>query len=170
MTSTIYQIRCKDIKIKDCYVGSTEDFHIRCNNHNTRCNNENSKDYNLKVYKFIRANGDMSNWIIEKIINCNEDTRYDLEVHYYKLLNSTLNTRFPRRTKKEYYLDNRQEILEYAKQYRENNKQYNKQYREKNKQKLNIGVQCECGSVVTKSGISHHYKTKKHKRYLEQIE
>ena len=197
MTSTIYKIYCKDNKITDCYVGSTDNFKDRCKKHNTYCYNENSKDYNYKVYKFIRANGGMTNWIIEKIINCDEDNRYDAEVHYFKLLNSTLNSCFPRRTPKQYYLDNREEILEKKKKYQLDNKEkiseYNKQYHFDNKEqikeqqkqyrinnkehileqqkKYRIDVQCECGSIVGgQYKLNRHYTSKKHKRYLETIE
>jgi hypothetical protein len=192
MTSTIYKIYCRDNKITDCYVGSTDDFDVRCRYHNSSCHNENYHNYNYKVYKFIREHGGMSCWIIEEIINCDEDNRYDLEVHYYKLLNSTLNTYYPRRTKKEYQLDNKKEILIYQNQYRENNKDYykdySKQYHLNNREKLlekqkqyylnnkktltekkRIKFVCDCGSVVNKSDKSQHYKSQKHIRYLETI-
>jgi len=162
MTSTIYKIYCKDNEITEVYVGSTDDFHTRCNNHNNRCHNENSKDYNYKVYEFIRANGGMDNWIIEEIIQCEEDTRYDAEVHYFKTLNSKLNTRFPRRTKKEYYLDNKEEILEKRKEYYLDNKE---RFLEKR-----IKIVCDCGSIVTTASLKNHYKSQKHIRYLETIE
>jgi predicted GIY-YIG superfamily endonuclease len=155
MTCIIYKIYCKDSEIKDCYVGSTEDFEKRCISHNTCCHNENDAKYNYKVYKFIREHGGMSCWIIEEIIKCDEDTRYDAEVHYFKLLNSTLNTRFPRRTRKQYRIDNKEKLAEINKQYRIDN---------------DIKIQCGCGSVVSKRDISTHCRTQKHKRYLETIE
>jgi hypothetical protein len=46
------------------YVGHTTDFTKRKNNHKKSCNNSKSKDYNLKVYDFIRKNGGWDNWSI----------------------------------------------------------------------------------------------------------
>jgi hypothetical protein len=148
MISTIYQIYCKDKNITEVYVGSTENFQQRCRKHNTSCHNENSVNHNYKVYKFIRANGGMENWNIEPIIESEEDTRYDAEVHYFKIYNSKLNSRFPRRNRKEYYLDNIEQIKE-------------------RKCKKN---QCECGGRYTYNNKSSHLKSKIHKLYLEQIE
>tara|TARA_R110000803_G_C11974821_1_gene320058 strand:+ start:389 stop:844 length:456 start_codon:yes stop_codon:yes gene_type:complete len=148
MTSTIYQIYCKDKNITEVYVGSTENFHSRCKSHNNCCNNENDEKYNLKVYKFIREHGGMVNWVIEPIIESDDDTRYDAEVHYFKTYNSKLNSIFPRRTRKEYYLDNREDILE----------------------KKNKKFQCQCGGRFTKNNKSAHLKSKLHLQYLEQNE
>jgi len=174
MTSTIYQIYCKDSEITEVYVGSTEDFRKRCNSHNNCCNNENAHNHNLKVYKFIREHGGMENWIIEPIIECDDDTRYDAEVHYFKTYNSKLNTVYPRRTGKEYYLDNKEQIVARHKIYNNKNKEqiqkYAKEYYLKNKEKHQIDIQCECGSVVRTTELNRHCRSKKHKRYLEQIE
>ena len=148
MTSLIYQIYCKDKNITEVYIGSTDDFHSRCNKHNSSCNNENGGDYNYKVYKFIREHGGMVNWVIEPIIESDADTRYEAEVHYFKTYNSKLNSRFPRRTRKQHYLDNREDILE-----------------RKNKK-----FKCECGGRYTKNNKSAHLKSQIHKQYLEQIE
>lgn len=163
MTSTIYQIYCKDSEIKDCYVGSTENFNKRCITHNSSCHNENADNYNLKVYKFIRANGGMENWSIEPIIESEEDTRYEAEVHYFKTYNSTLNSCYPRRTKKEYYLDNREQIKAKVKIYKEQNK-------EKIKERKCKKFQCGCGGRFTNNNKSIHLKSKLHKLYLEQME
>ena len=148
MTSTIYQIYCKDKNITEVYVGSTDDFHTRCKNHNTCCNNENTANYNLKVYKFIREHGGMENWIIEAIIESEEDTRYDAEVHYFKTYNSKLNSNYPRRTNKQYRFDNKQQI----------------------KEKKCEKFQCICGGRFTNQNKSAHLRTKFHIQYLEQME
>jgi hypothetical protein len=156
MTSTIYQIYCKDKNITEVYIGSTENFHSRCITHNSSCHNENSVNYKYKVYEFIRANGGMENWIIEAIIESDEDTRYEAEVHYFKTYNSKLNTRFPRRSRKNYRIDNKEKIALNQKKYYLNNKA-----------KYQIDIQCECGSVVRTTELNRHCRTQKHKRYLE---
>tara|TARA_R110002153_G_scaffold238082_1_gene392344 strand:- start:120 stop:731 length:612 start_codon:yes stop_codon:yes gene_type:complete len=138
--ATIYKISCRDSEIKDCYVGSTEHYNKRCENHKSNCYNTNIKEYNYKVYTFIRANEGFSNFIIEPIYECNVEDRYIEEQRWFELLKPTLNSQYPNRSIKEWYIDNKQKILEHKKQYRENNKQQisekNKHYRENNKQKI----------------------------------
>jgi len=51
----------------DCYVGSTEDLEQRKKLQMSDCNNPNSPRYNLKVYRYIRANGGFSNWTFEML-------------------------------------------------------------------------------------------------------
>jgi hypothetical protein len=74
-------------------------------------------------------------------------------------------------------LPHKKERNEYDKQYREKNKdkrnEYDKQYRETHKTELSAKaaekVTCEvCGSVVRKSDISSHRKSKKHQNALNQ--
>jgi hypothetical protein len=174
MSATIYKIYCRNSEIKECYVGSTEEFTERCRKHKSICNNTNDKDHNLKVYKFIRANGGFDNFIIEQIIDCEIEDRYDCELYYFKLFNATLNSQFPKRSRKEYRIDNKEKISEYQKEWRGDNneylKEYFKQYRIHNKEKIKeqkkIKIECECGSVVRKSDISKHIKSTKHQNYI----
>ena len=61
----IYKICCKDLSVKDVYVGSTTNFVQRCQrrrDHKAVCNNEKGRDYNYYVYQFIRENGGWDNW------------------------------------------------------------------------------------------------------------
>ena len=60
--AVIYGIYCKDKNVLEIYIGSTYDEIEREHNHKSDCNNENNKSYDLKVYKFIRANGGYDNW------------------------------------------------------------------------------------------------------------
>ena len=174
MAATIYKIYCLDSEIKECYVGSTEDYDRRCGNHISRCNNTNDKDHNLKVYKYIRANGGWDNFIIEQIIDCEIEDRYDCELYYFKLFEATLNDRFPKRSKTQYRIDNIKQISEYNKQHRIDNKehyqQYNKQYNIKNKEKIrehkNQKHNCECGSKYIHNHKARHLKTTKHQDYI----
>ena len=183
--ATIYKIYCCDSEITDCYVGSTEDFTERCRKHKSCCYNTKCEEYNKKLYKFIRANEGMDNFIIEPIYECNVEDRYIEEQRWFELLKSTLNTKSPKRTRKEWYIDNKEKILEqrkqyrehnkqtlaeYNNQYRENNKDYFKQYRENNKETLaekgKIKIECECGALVSNKNISTHRKTTKHQKLI----
>ena len=58
----IYKIVCKDLNVKDVYVGHTTDFIRRKRQHNSVCNCETSLRHNLKVYQLIRDSGGWENW------------------------------------------------------------------------------------------------------------
>ena len=170
----IYKISCRNSKIKDCYIGSTEDLNKRCERHKSRCNNPNDDNHNLKVYTFIRANGGFSNYKIEPIHECNVEDRYIEEQRWFELLQPTLNSKYPKRSLKEYREKYKDYYKDYYKNYRENNKDYYKdylkQYYENNKQTISekdkVKIECECGSVVRKADISRHRKSTKHQKLI----
>ena len=60
--SSIYKLCCKNVDVKEIYIGSTTNFKRRKNAHKTSCNNEKGKKYNMNVYSFIRENGGWNNW------------------------------------------------------------------------------------------------------------
>jgi len=64
---------------------------------------------------------------------------------------------------KEYYKKNKELILIKCKDYREKNKET---IMEKNKEKFN----CECGATITRGNKSHHFKTKKHIKFLHSLQ
>ncbi len=69
-----YKVCCKDIDIKDIYVGHTTNFTKRKSEHKSICSNVNNKKYNTFLYTFIRANGGWKNWDMIEIskIRCND--------------------------------------------------------------------------------------------------
>ena len=145
----IYKIVCNDLKIKECYYGSTTNFKARKFNHKSICNNENHKDYINPKYQFIRENGGWGNFsmVLVKEFACNN--RLELEREERKCMEedeNRLNERLPARTdeeRKEYlkqqYIDKGDKIREQQKQYRINNadkiSEQQKQYYLKNKEK-----------------------------------
>ena len=150
----IYKLCCKDPTITDVYVGSTCAFNKRKNLHKHSCNNETSKVYNLNVYKFIRNNGGWDNFEIIELIKYPCNTKRELELkerEYLELLSATLNKCVPTRSNKEgckaYYLANREQLNENA------------------KEKFN----CECGGKFTKVHKSRHLKSKMHQKYLNSL-
>ena len=187
-----YRIFCKDKYITDCYVGSTSDFERRKKQHISKCKNENDESFCLKSYRFIRDNGDFDNWDFEllKAIDCDDkNTQYIIENEFIDKYNTTLNCDIPGRTNKKYYEDNRDEILRKKRIYykerkdmmiQKNHKYYDanrdhlrKQHRiyyKQNKDKLNeVKKQktvCDCGSIVRRSDLPRHKKTKKHQNYI----
>jgi len=142
--SIIYKICCKDVNIKEIYVGSTANqLRIRKSKHKYCCNNENDNNYNLYVYQFIRQNGGFDNWdvVIVQNVKCeNKQELHKKERFYIEELGAELNKQVPSRSLEEWKQDNKETILEKNKEYYENNKEkiaeINKQYREDNKNKI----------------------------------
>jgi len=115
----IYRICCRDINIKEQYVGSTIDFKDRKSKHKNTCNNPNEPNHNLKVYQFIRENGNWENWsmvLIQKY-PCNDKLELRKRERYWiETLKSTLNCNIPTRTSKEWREDNIDDILKKRKE------------------------------------------------------
>lgn len=161
----IYKIVCNDLNITDCYVGHTTHWINRKYYHKTNCNNPNSKIYNLKIYKFIRDNGGWSNWDMIEICKypCNDSKEaHSEERRHYELLNSSLNSVIPYKSKDELlkwftdnYEKNKEEILSKQKIFYNQNK-------ERLLEKKKIKVKCECGCEVSKSHLARHRKSTKH--------
>ena len=164
----IYRIVCKDLTITDCYVGHTTNMIKRRQQHKADC-----KNINLKLYKFIRENGDWNNWEMIKIEDypCKDRNEATKRERYWKeYYNATLNTNIPSRTKKEYCFDNKDEVKERVVKFQ----QYYKTILQDCKK------QCPCGLSFFK-GFSNtedigecylkkHYGSKRHQNYIELIE
>src|SRR5690349_2254957 len=130
--SIISKLVCKDVDIKERYVGSTTNFRQRKNNHKTKCNNENAKQHNYFVYKVIRDQGGWDNWDMVLVENYPCQNILELEArerHWVEELKATLNKRQPGRTPKEWYEANKDKKQSYLKSYRETNKEAIKTFR-----------------------------------------
>jgi hypothetical protein len=160
----IYVIKSK--QTDKVYVGSTvETLNRRFSGHKSdkRCTSR-------EILKY----GDAEIELLE-CYECEDDEDLELREAYYireyKKNNLCVNKKIPRRTKKEWYEDNKETFLEYAKEYREENKEaiveYHKKRYEKNKEKLNQKFNCECGGKYTHANKSKHLKSKKHQEYLQ---
>ena len=158
----MYKLICNDLNITDCYIGHTTDFKSRKSKHKSKCNNINDKNYNLKVYQYIRDNGGWDNWsmIMIEEYKCNnilEALKREREL--IEELKATLNCRIPSRTKNEY-----------KKKYYKNNidkyKEQHKEYYENNKEK--ILEKCKEYSIDNKDKIKER-KKKYHEDNKEQI-
>jgi hypothetical protein len=186
--SSIYKLCCKDVNVKEIYVGSTVNFTRRKCAHKGCCNNKNSKE-NLYVYQFIRANGGFINFDMIEIERYKASDKKDLEKrerYWIELLSASLNSIIPTRSSKEWYQENKEVVIEKQRNYKEKNKEviiekqrnYNKKNKEvinekskiryeKNKEviieKRKEKITCECGSILRKCNSSKHNKTKKHK-------
>lgn len=149
----IYKIVCFDTNITDCYVGNTTDFTRRKSQHKSRCYSPNDKEYNKKVYQFIRSHGDWGNFQMLQIeaYPCSNKREAELrEEHWRKELTATLNGNrafiteeerlsLDNERSKKRYKQNKDQILEQKKLYYEQNKvninEKNKIYYQQNKEK-----------------------------------
>ena len=141
----IYKICCKNVNIKDEYIGHTKNLIRRRSEHKSNSNNEKGEKYNLKLYKHIRENGGWVNWTLVQIeaYPCNNINEARARERYYiELLKPSLNCDIPNRTSKEYRIDNKKKICERDKNYRKTNKaelaEKSKLYRENNIEKSKI--------------------------------
>ena len=154
----IYKIVCKDLTIKDLYIGHTTQFTKRKSGHKA--------DLKIKKHKLqitILENGGWDNWDmieVEKYSCVDSNEARARERYWYELLNASLNGQSPnlniencKINKDKYYKLNRDVILqkvknhyvlhkedknEYLKNYREQNKELSKKYREDNKEAIAI--------------------------------
>ena len=189
----IYRLVCKDLSVKEFYIGSSTNFRQRKSSHKSRCTKEGNKKYHYKVYKYMRNNGGWDNWdmvLLEKY-PCNDEHELAKRERYWiEELKSSLNCLIPSRTKQETM--NTTEYKQNKKEYdRERNKnpevmekrkEQMKKYNKENKQHIaeqkkiyakerrKIKISCECGSIIKKEAISKHYKTIKHQNYIQSIE
>ena len=191
----IYKLVCNDLNVPFLYVGFTIDFTRRKSLHKHNCNNPNSKNYNLKVYQFIRENGGWENWtmVLIEYYPCDDGMEARArERYWYEFLNASLNSNCPNRSYKEYYETNKEKIIEHQKEYYETNKEkiteHQKEYRENNKEhisqqkkeyrktnkekieeKLKELITCECGRQFQRCKKSRHCKSQFHLNYIQSI-
>jgi hypothetical protein len=147
----IYKLCCKDPFINEIYIGHTTNFTNRKNQHKTSCCNVTDKKYNQYVYQFIRNNGGWDNWSMVQLEskNCKDKREAEsVEHEWIKKIMSTLNSNKPyamckenpKIYKQDWYEENKEHILQKAKERYEENKEqkieYQKQYAEENKEKI----------------------------------
>tara|TARA_R110000868_G_scaffold19572_3_gene84257 strand:- start:2888 stop:3391 length:504 start_codon:yes stop_codon:yes gene_type:complete len=140
-TYYIYIIKCNDPLIKYSYVGSTKNFTRRMLEH--KCN---SKNNNAKLYDFIRNNGTFDNWnmtIIDTLITDNTlDVRLKEQEHIIQQtsklnkINAYISDKDCLLLHKDYYILNRDNILQKKKTYYIKNKSIKHEYYLKNRARI----------------------------------
>ena len=190
--SIIYKLCCSDSNITDIYIGSTTNFKARKNQHKNNSKNENSVKCNLKVYKFIRENGNWDNWdmIQVELYNATDKRMLEMRERYWlETLKATLNTIIPTRTDEQYRQDNKEKINENKKKHYQTHKEDHKEYYKQNKikileqrkeyHKLNKDkirerkhklFECQCGKTLLYGGKARHFKTKQHSFYQSTLD
>lgn len=142
--TNIYKLVCNDLNIAETYVGHTTCFRNRKNQHKHACNDSNNKRHGTRLYQFIRDNGGWDNFSMvlveeypcESLLQACQKERFWIE----KLV-AELNCQTPSRDKKQYYIENRKEIVVYRKNYYNENKEKKQKYRNENKEQIRIHKQ-----------------------------
>jgi hypothetical protein len=165
----IYTIRCKydDDMI---YVGSTiNTLAKRMGNHRAKSVKRAANLYNV-------VQGDWDNWYIELYENYSCNNKKELVKREGEVIRqiATINNRVAGRTRKEYYEESKDKIVERDKKYRQNNrekiaenkKEYYQNNRdeilEKSKEKITCNI---CGCEINKYHLKEHQRTKKCMNY-----
>eukprot|EP00960_Hanusia_phi_P016045 472546-Hanusia_phi.AAC.1 len=156
----IYTIRCRN-DTSLIYVGSTiQPLAKRWGSHKNDCYKSDKSSSNMMLYQKIRET-DWDDWYIELYEEYPCDNIQQLHKREGQVIReiATLNKQIAGRTRKQYYTEKKDKILEQKKEYDEKKKETRKQWACEN-------VTCECGSTVSRGGFSTHCKTAKHLRGL----
>lgn len=144
---------------------------------------------NIKVYNHLNKIGwdNVSIELIEVYPCKTVKELEDRETYWVRELGAGLNKKMPRRTRAQYYIDNKKKEIAYHKQYVQRNKEkisaYSKKYRLDHRDKLlarqkkwyqkNNGLEkviCECGSIIAKRTLKSHKRRPKHKKLMAVLE
>jgi len=93
--TVFYKIVCKDVSVRDVYIGHTINFVQRKHAHRRSCNKANDQSHNYKVYRIIREHGGWENWNMEMIgfKNCkNHSEACTTEQEYFDSYKASLNS------------------------------------------------------------------------------
>ena len=173
-----YKIVCRDVSIKDCYVGHTLNFKNRKSAHKTSHYNSNGKTYNGHLHKkylydFIDENGGWENWDMilistERCENALEARKREREL--IEEQNATLNKIRPYRSLEEM----QQYKQKWAGENSDKMKQVKSRWYERNKEeksrKSSERILCECGCEVCQGALLKHKQTKKHQDYINSLQ
>ena len=100
----------------------------------------------------------MDNKFLENEFMKKYETHTDKRKNRIRGFNELNEIFYRKKTRKEsyddYYKKNREDILEYSKEYYKN--------------KLTVNMVCDCGSIIKKSSKCLHLKSKKHKKLMDE--
>jgi len=168
--SKIYKI-CSNLTDK-YYIGSTtQTLAQRLSKHvgAYKTHIKNNTHY-VSSYEIIKL-GDAFIVLLEQCNFNNQQQLFKREGDVIKLnINNVVNKQITGRTQKEYFIDNKEQIIEYNKQFYIDNAEQlkikQKQYRNDNAEHIaeynKQTFTCNCGSITRFSDKSQHNKTKKH--------
>ena len=156
-------ISCKDQAIADSYIGSTNDIRNRVRCHKSVCHNESAKDHNMRVYRFIRANGGWTNWEVTVLEEFYCDTRMEKtrkERSVIQQVQPTLNQIIPANHQTGDLWDKVAYHKAYGKIYCTENKEAIIIYQKERRKKY---IHCQyCNHMINLACKTSHYKSNKH--------
>jgi len=145
----IYKLYCDGID--EFYIGSSFDMRDRKYDHKHNCKNPKRKEYNYKVYQYIRENKGFDNWKFEILVEKEFENKTALRIkekECINLLKPTLNSQSAFQTEEERLIQK---------------KEHNKKDSVKNRA---IKINCVCGGKTDKQNKSRHEKSKNHQKYI----
>jgi hypothetical protein len=153
-----YRLVCKDVTVKECYVGHTTDEKNRRKCHKSRCTNEKGSAYTFFVYRFIREHGGWDNWylLVHETLSVENKVAAALrERYWFEFYGATLNRTVPGRTDAEYTHDHRDVLNQRSAAWDAAHEEY-----------LKKTHTCDCGGKYTTRGRCRHIKTNRHCTYI----
>ena len=169
-----------DHEENEIYIGSTTKQYL---SQRMDCHRSNFKCFKKGIYPFVTIfklfdKYGLENCEILLLENVNATSKDELrtrETYYIKTLNC-VNKRIEGRSRKEYYIDNKEKEAEQCREYYKNNKanilEYQKQYYNNNKEQIQLKnheqIICPiCNGKHTKHHRLRHAKSMKHIKALE---
>ena len=151
---SMYKIYPKNTELNYCYIGHTNDFNSRKNQHRIVCTNEEHNKLHFKIYQTIRENGGWDEWEMIEIDKIKGKTKLEARIREQELIqehNANLNSLSAYITEEEraaakkaitekYRQENKELLKEQTKKYKEEHKEIiseqMKKYRAENKEKI----------------------------------
>ena len=169
----------------DIYYGSTKQpLCKRLYDHRNHYKRYTNGTFNyVSSFEIVKYN-DCQIFLVEQIDECRSKEELHARERYYIENFESVNIQHPNRTDKEYYQDNKEKIKEYyqdnkdriikrQKEHYQDNKdriiKKVKEYRQKNKEKISKKYDCDCGGRYVYSSRARHFKTIKHKNYINYL-
>ena len=161
------------------YVGSTNNFKERMNQHKSNIYNKNSKSYNCKLYKKIRENnGDWDMCIYEDNLSLNKKELCIYEQEVIDLLGATLNDIRAYRTYEQMREANNSALRKWSNNNKDKIYERGQKYYSKNKELINKKqcvkdktlIKCDCGLMIRYGGKARHKRSAKHIKRMISLE
>ena len=166
----IYKIFCKTDDELVYYGSTTLQVCKRIKQHQYHYNYWKNGNNDFTTSFLIIDIGDWDYMTVEKVVY---DEPFELKnrERFWIVNNECVNRIIPNTTPKEsskkWRDNNKEAIKQYQEENKEKLKEYKKQYQEENKEKINEKINCGCGSIVGKSNLLRHKKSKQHLNWLE---
>lgn len=150
----MYKICPKDINLNYCYIGHTNNFLFRKQQHKLPCINDDHKKVHFKLYQAIRQNGGWDEWEMIELEKFSGKTKLEARMREQELikehnanlnsLNAFITEEERKATKKaiteKYREENKELLKEQTKKYKQDHAEIiaeqMKKYREENKEKI----------------------------------